>query len=311
MSMPQSLRSSETSGSKVVAGTRTLAAPLPVPQAERPGASDVTRLRHKRARAKDQTELARLDKLRSAGQFAAWIAHEVNQPIGAIAINCDAALRWLANDTPNLPEVEAAILRIIRDTSRAVSVVNKTLGMLSNEKLDFVDIDINEVVQDVLLLSQDRQRLFQVDVRTMLLADLPPIRGDRIQLQQVVLNLVLNAIDAMKAVEDRPRTLRITSRIDASGDVLLEVQDSGTGVKPDDLDHLFDHFFTTKADGVGIGLPISRAIVEAHGGRLWASPPTSGGATFQFTLPRPADAGSAPLRNRGVPGSPTTRRRAP
>jgi signal transduction histidine kinase len=131
-------------------------------------------------------------------------------------------------------------------------------------------------------------------------------------LQQVVLNLVLNAIDAMKAVDDRPRTLRITSRIDASGDVLLEVQDSGTGVKPADLDHLFDHFFTTKADGVGIGLPISRAIVEAHGGRLWAAPPTSSGATFQFTLPRSAGgAGRAPLRMRHAPGSITTRRRAP
>ncbi|MDB5431144.1 MAG: nodV1 [Caulobacter sp.] len=237
-----------------------------------------------------QAELARVTRLIAAGQFASWIAHEINQPIGAIVTNSEAALRWLDRDTPDLPEARAAIARTLRDAGRAAAVVGGARAMLAKDAPAFGEVDLNQVAADVVALTEHARATLGVTVTSTLLANLPLVRGDAIQLQQVLLNLVLNGMDAMKGVRNRPRELVIRSGVLESGDVVMAVQDAGHGVKPADAGRLFDHFFTTKADGIGLGLPISRAIVVAHGGRLWATPvPGAGpvrGAVFQFSVPR-------------------------
>ena len=257
--------------------------------AERIRALEKARNKAEKAAREAQAELARITRVMSAGQFASWIAHEINQPIAAIVTNGDAALRWLARETPDLQEVEAAVQRIIRDASRAASVVDVTRAMLAKDKPDFCDVDLNQVVEEALLLTQAEQRRSQVSVQMSLAADLPPVKGNRVQLQQVVLNLVLNGIDAMKSIEGRSRVLFVKSDVVRTGDILILVEDSGTGIDPANVEQLFEHYFTTKAFGMGLGLPISRSIVEAHGGRLWASPAAVNGAAFQFTLPRSAE----------------------
>jgi len=250
------------------------------------GASEAARRRAEESAYGARAELARLTRLISAGRIASWIAHEISQPIAAIVTNGDAALHWLGRDAPNLAEAREAIQRTIRDANRAVAVISGTRAMLSRDKIAFVDVDINQVLRDVILLSSGELRRSRVIVRTSLFWDLPPVNGDRILLEQVVLNLVLNGIDAMKAMDGRTRILTIRSGLSASGDILVAVKDCGGGFDPADADRLFDHFFTTKPEGLGLGLPISRSIIATHGGRLWASPGPSGGAVFQFTLPR-------------------------
>lgn len=232
-----------------------------------------------------QAELARAGRLLSVGEFASSIAHEINQPVAAIITNGDAALRWLARDPPDLDETRAAVERIIRDAGRAGGVVARTRGLLAKTAPDHVLLDINEILEEVLLYTADEQRRSQVNVATDLGAGLPPVRGDKIQLQQVALNLILNGVDAMKGLTDRPRRLQIRSTLETAGEVLVEVEDCGVGLDPATSDHLFEHFFTTKDGGVGLGLPISRSLVEAHGGRLWAGPASPHGAVFSFSLP--------------------------
>ncbi len=248
-------------------------------------AAEAARLAAEDAAREAQAELARAGRLLSVGEFASSIAHEINQPVAAIITNGDAALRWLARDPPDLDEVRAAIERMSRDAKRASGVVARTRGLLAKSRTDDAPLDVNEVAEEVLLYTADERRRSQVSVSTDLASGLPLVRGDRIQLQQVMLNLILNAVDAMKGVNDRPRRLQVRSTLGADGEVLVEVEDCGVGLDPATSDHLFEHFFTTKDGGVGLGLPISRSIVEAHGGRLWAGPASPHGAVFRFCLP--------------------------
>ena len=275
--------------SKDIAPKPARAHDLPPKYADRIKALEKARQKAEKAAREAQAELARISRVMSAGQFASWIAHEINQPIAAIVTNGDAALRWMARETPDLEEVEAAIRRIIRDASRAASVVDVTRAMLMKDKPDFCDVDLNQVLEEALILTQAEQRRSQVSVQTSVAANLPSVKGNRVQLQQVVLNLVLNGIDAMKSIEGRPRVLFVKSEVTHSGDILVLVEDSGIGIDPANVEQLFEHYFTTKPFGMGLGLPISRSIVEAHGGRLWASPAAVNGAAFRFTLPRSAE----------------------
>ena len=260
------------------------------PQDRRLRRAQEARLKAEAATGEAQAELARVTRLIAAGQFASWIAHEITQPIGAVVTNAEAALRWLDRDTPDLPEARAAIARALRDAGRAAAVVSGARAMLAKDAPIFGMVDLNQVAADVIDLTQAAGEKLGVTVTPTLLANLPLVRGDAIQLQQVLLNLVLNGMDAMKGVRNRPRALSIRTSVLESGDIAMAVQDSGHGIKPADAGRLFDHFFTTKADGIGLGLPISRAIVLAHGGRLWATPvPGAGpvrGAVFQFSVPR-------------------------
>jgi len=239
----------------------------------------------------NQEELARVARVLSVGEFASTIAHELNQPIAAIVTNGDTALRWLAADPPVLDEARAAVQRSIRDANRAAAVVSRTRAMLAKGEPAFAEVDINACVNDVLMFTDTALRRNSVTVRRRL-APTPPVWGDRVQLQQVLLNLVGNAMDAMTASDAGSRGLGIITGVNDAGDVEVAVEDSGGGLDPAVAERLFDSFFTTKADGVGLGLPISRSIVETHGGRLWASPRDGGGTVFHFTL-RPATAKAA------------------
>jgi predicted ATPase/signal transduction histidine kinase len=232
-----------------------------------------------------QSELARVARLTTTGEMAASIAHEVNQPLAGIVTNANASLRWLAGDSPNLAEAREAIRRIIRDGDRAGVVTQRIRALFARTRAAKERLDINEAIGEVAVLAGSEMRRNQVVLRMELAADLPPITGDRVQLQQVVLNLILNGIEAMSTVQDHPRELVIrTQRGEDDDEVCVAVQDSGIGLDPKSREQIFDAFHTTKPSGLGLGLPISRSIVEGHGGRLWALSNDGPGATFQFTL---------------------------
>jgi C4-dicarboxylate-specific signal transduction histidine kinase len=230
-----------------------------------------------------QAELARLSRVTSMGELVASISHEVNQPIGAIVTNGDAALRFLAKRPPNLNEVQEALEWMVRDATRASAVIGRIRSLLTNNAPHMACVNVNELIRSVLLLVEAEVRRNDVLLRTEFAADLPSVLGDRVQLQQVILNLIMNSIDAMTSIKDR-RELHISSSRETES-VLIRVRDSGIGIDPDKIDNLFDPFFTTKPDGIGMGLSISRSIIEAHGGKLWATPGSSPGAVFQLTLP--------------------------
>ena len=247
------------------------------------------RTRAERSRAEHalreaQAELAHVTRVMTMGELAASIAHEINQPLAAEVTNANACLRWLTGPTPNLDEAQAAVARIARDGNRASDVIGRIRALVKKSATEQAHLDINEVIQEVLGLIQTEIRKNEVVLRMKLAPDLPRILGDRVQLQQVILNLMMNGIEAMSAVTDRSRDLLIRSCRYESDKVLIAVQDSGTGLETESLDHLFTAFFTTKPKGMGMGLAISRSIIEAHGGKLWASPNDGPGATFQFTL---------------------------
>ena len=247
------------------------------------------RTRAERSRAEHalreaQAELAHVTRVMTMGELAASIAHEINQPLAAVVTNANACLRWLTGPTPNLDEAQAAVARIARDGNRASDVIGRIRALVKKSATEQAHLDINEVIQEVLGLIQTEIRKNEVVLRMKLAPDLPRILGDRVQLQQVILNLMMNGIEAMSAVTDRSRDLLIRSCRYESDKVLIAVQDSGTGLETESLDHLFTAFFTTKPKGMGMGLAISRSIIEAHGGKLWASPNDGPGTTFQFTL---------------------------
>ena len=234
---------------------------------------------------KAQAELAHVTRVMTMGELAASIAHEVNQPLSAIVNNGSACLRWLAGDSPNLDEAREAARHIIREGNRAGEVITRIRALLRKTDTEKARLDINQ--------SHSRGRCScmrneaaekRVALRMELAADLPSVLGDRVQLQQVILNLVMNGIEAMASVTDRARELRISSRQHESDKVLVAVQDSGVGIDGQNLEEIFDAFYTTKSQGLGMGLAISRSIVEDHGGRLWAAPNDGPGTTFQFTL---------------------------
>jgi signal transduction histidine kinase len=232
-----------------------------------------------------QSELARVIRLTTMGEMAASIAHEVNQPLAGIVTNANASLRWLAGEAPNLDEAREAIRRIVRDGTRAGDVTRRIRALFTKTLAAKERLDINEAIGEVVALAGSEMRRNQVVLQMALAADLPPIVGDRVQLQQVVLNLILNGIEAMSTVPDQPRELVIrTQRGENDDEVCVAVQDSGIGLDPSSLEQIFDAFHSTKPGGMGLGLSISRSIVEGHGGRLWALANDARGATFQFTL---------------------------
>lgn len=243
------------------------------------------RKRAEQALLDTQTELARVARLTTMGELAASIAHEVNQPLTAVVTNANACLRWLGSDRPNLEEARAAVKRIVADGHRASDVIRRIRALLAKSAPQFVPQDVNDVVRQVLSFACDRLDANRVVLKTELGRGLPAVAGDRVQLQQLVLNLVMNAIEAMTDVDDQARTLQIRSDKDERDRIVVSVRDSGKGIASAEVDRLFEPFFTTKSDGMGLGLSISRSIVEAHGGQLWATANDGAGATFSFAIP--------------------------
>jgi PAS domain S-box-containing protein len=233
-------------------------------------------------------ELAHVSRVMTVGELTASIAHEVTQPLAAIVTNGDACLRLLATDLPNLSETRKAVASIIRDATRAAEVVAHVRGLLKKADGDRAPLDLGQVIRDVLVLVQPEVVRHRILLRTSLADDLPPILGDRIQLQQVMLNLLTNAIEAMRDVADRSRELMVSAHrheVGAGAGVRVVVDDTGVGFEEADAERLFQALYTTKPHGLGMGLSISRSIILSHGGRLWATPNASYGATFQFVLP--------------------------
>jgi PAS domain S-box-containing protein len=231
-----------------------------------------------------QVELARVSRLTTMGELAASIAHEVNQPLTAVTNNASACLRLLADCNLD-PEVLRRVLEeIVADATRASAVIARIRASIKKAPAEKSELDINEVIQDMLVLAGHELQKKRILVECQLTKTLPLVLADRVQLQQVLLNLIMNGIEAMTAVTDRPRVLSVQSQADESGDVLVAVRDAGIGLGSEP-DRLFTPFFTTKASGMGMGLHISRALVESHGGRLWATPNSPHGAAFSFTLP--------------------------
>jgi C4-dicarboxylate-specific signal transduction histidine kinase len=232
-----------------------------------------------------QIELAHVSRVTTMGELAASIAHEVNQPLAGIVTNGNASLRWLASEPPNLQEAREAIRRVIRDGNRAGEVISRMRALFKNASIAKEHVEVNETIQEVVTLTQNELRKNQVILRMELAPDLPSLMGDRVQLQQVIVNLILNGIEAMSTVGDRERSLIIsTASGEGDDEVLVAVQDSGIGLDPKDLERIFDAFHTTKPGGLGMGLSISRSIVERHGGRLWAETNDGPGVTFRFSL---------------------------
>jgi C4-dicarboxylate-specific signal transduction histidine kinase len=222
------------------------------------------------------------------GELAASIAHEINQPLAAMVTNSDACLRWLAKDRPDLDEVRQATELIIEDGHRAGNIIRSVRALAGKSGPEIIRLDINGAIEEVLVLMRSELHRHEVSLETALSGGLEPIMGDRVQLQQVILNLIMNGIEAMSTVMGQPRVLRVRSQVDGPGDLRIAVEDSGPGLAPETMGRLFDPFFTTKPSGMGMGLSICRSIIHAHGGRLWASPQSPRGAIFQFTVPTAA-----------------------
>jgi PAS domain S-box-containing protein len=237
-----------------------------------------------------QMELARVTRVTTLGELTASIAHEVNQPLAGVIANAEACLRWLDRG-PDLDAARRSVEWIIDDGNRASEVIRRVRALANKTDIEKVPLGVNDVVSEVSALVQRELISHRVSVRTELASALPMILADRVQLQQVIINLVMNGIEAMQSVTDQPRELVIGSRQDEARQVLVSVTDCGVGISAENADRLFNPFFTTKSGGMGMGLSICRSIVEAHGGRLWATANVPHGATFHFTLP--VDAGTA------------------
>ena len=232
-----------------------------------------------------QSELAHLNRVMTVGELATSIAHEINQPLAAIVWNANAALRWLALDPPNLAKAHDSAELIVCDGDRAGQVIARIRALLKKTPPSKTLLDVNEFVNEVVALTQSEIVHHSIHLRVELANDLPQVPGDRIQLQQVMLNLIVNAVEAMLTIADRQRALLITSESFNDNDVRIAVTDNGPGIDPQRALHVFDAFSTSKPEGMGMGLAISRSIIDAHGGRLWTEANDQHGATFQFTLP--------------------------
>jgi PAS domain S-box-containing protein len=235
-----------------------------------------------------RTELARVARVTALTALSASIAHEVNQPLAGIITNASTCLRMLAADPPNLDGARVTAQRMLRDGNRASEVVERLRALFANKRPTIELVDLNEAAREVLALSAGELRNGRVVLRTEFDGSLPPVRGDRVQLQQVILNLVLNAADAMRDIDIRPRDLFVATVRDDDR-IRLSVQDSGIGIDPQNYEKLFEAFFTTKSHGMGIGLSISRSIIESHAGRIWAETNGGHGATFGFSIPFAAE----------------------
>lgn len=232
-----------------------------------------------------RAELARVERLTTMGRLAASITHEISQPISAMVTNANSGLRWLTKPIPDIDEAREAVRAVVEDGHRAAEVFRSIRSLVQRAEPRMGTLDINDVIEEVLVLARGELQNQDVLVRADLKATLPRLRGDRVQLQQVLLNLVMNAIQAMSGITDRPRILMIRSQLYECDDVLVEVEDSGIGLDPNSIDQIFESMFTTKSDGMGMGLWISKSIIAAHGGRLWALPGDCFGAIFRMVLP--------------------------
>jgi PAS domain S-box-containing protein len=255
--------------------------------------SDRLRAEEQRDRLRQlEADLAHINRVSMMGELAASVAHEVNQPLSGVVSNASAGLRWLAGDVPNLEEAREGLRRIVRDGKRAGQVIARIRALTRKAATPTEKLDLNETIGEVLALMGDEVRRKSVIIRTQFADDLSPVSGDRVQLQQVVLNLVMNAIEAMSAVDERARELAISTRNVDPDQVQVTVQDSGKGIDPQTIDRIFDSFYTTKPGGMGMGLSICRSILQAHGGRIWATANDGRGTNFHFTLPKHHEEGS-------------------
>jgi PAS domain S-box-containing protein len=232
-----------------------------------------------------RSDLAHAARVMALNTLTASIAHEVSQPLAGIITNAGTGLRMLDADPPNIDGARATMSRALRDGNRASEVIRNLRGMFARKEPTIGPVDLNDAAREVLALSAAEMQRRRVALSMDFATDLPPVGGDRVQLQQVILNLVLNAADAMNTVDDRPRDLRVQTLLAPTGEVQLSVRDAGVGLDAVTAERLFDAFFTTKSDGMGVGLAISRSIIEAHKGRLWAQPNDGPGATFSFSIP--------------------------
>jgi C4-dicarboxylate-specific signal transduction histidine kinase len=232
-----------------------------------------------------RTELARAARITTIGELTASIAHEVNQPLAAVVANADACVAWLSREQPDLVEARAAADRATQGATRASEVIARIRSLITKATPEKSHVKLNQVIKETAALTAGQASKNNVTIEFELSPDLPYVLGDSIQLQQVIVNLLMNGIEAMSSVPDGPRTLVIRSEPESGGQIRISVKDSGIGVSADIMPRLFEPFFTTRSKGMGMGLSISRSIIEAHGGRLWAESNGSGGSIFQFTLP--------------------------
>src|SRR6266851_4312346 len=247
--------------------------------------TDITeRKRSEEALRQAHADLAHVSRVTTMGELMASLAHEVNQPIAAAVTNANTCLRWLAASTPNLEEARAAAMRIVKDGTRAAEIIKRTRLLFKKTPPEQESIDVNEVIREMIVLLRGEATQHKILLRAELASDLPSILGDRVQLQQVLMNLMINGIDAMKEVNGA-RELAVKSQTAEGDQLLVSVSDSGVGLPAQHADHIFNAFFTTKSHGTGMGLRISRSIVESHGGRLWATGNFPRGASFHFALP--------------------------
>jgi len=231
-----------------------------------------------------RAQLAHIARVTTLGELTASLAHEINQPLAAVVASGSACLRWLAGQPPNLEKAVQAVERIVKDANRASEVIGRVRSLAKRAPPLKDWLDLNETILETIALTRNEIEQNHIALRTQLSNDLPLVMGDRIQLQQVILNLMKNAIESMSAVADGPRELVVSSAPDKSKEVVVAVRDSGVGLDAGQLGRLFDPFHTTKPEGMGMGLTISRSIIEAHGGRVWATQNSPRGAVFQFTL---------------------------
>ena len=250
------------------------------------------RRRAEREASRSMAELVQVSRIATAGEMSASIAHEINQPLAAIVANGNAGLRWLANATPDIGEVSAALKRIVSEGHRASEVIGSIRAMFKKDDQATHLLDVNALIREILRLARGQIDLDHVSLYTQFIDRLPLVTGNRVQLQQVLLNLIANAIEAMSSVTDRPRVLRITTETHNPPGVVVSVADSGTGIDPQNSARIFDAFFTTKSSGMGMGLSICRSIVEAHGGRLSAAAAHPHGTVFQIFLPTGTEGGA-------------------
>jgi signal transduction histidine kinase/GAF domain-containing protein len=247
---------------------------------------DVTQARlAEQALAKARSELAHVSRVSSLGELTASIAHELNQPLTGIITNAGTCLRYLAANPPNLGEARDTLRQLTRDGQRAAQVIKRLRDLFSKRDTTTEPVDLNDIAREIIALSRNELQGGRIVLRSELDPDLPRVLGDRVQLQQVILNLLLNAAEAMGDVHDRAREILIRTRRESGGSVRFDLQDAGVGIPPENLEKLFEAFYTTKRRGMGMGLSVSRSIIENHHGRIWATPNNGPGATFSFSIP--------------------------
>ena len=251
------------------------------------------RAEHSRSRAEEalrqaNSDLARVSRATTLGELTASLAHEVNQPIAAAVTDANTCLRWLTREAPDLEEAREAASRTIKDATRAADIINRVRQLFKKGPPERELVDLNEIIREMVVLLRGETTRYSITVRTDLVANLPHVIGDRLQLQQVLMNLIVNSVDAMRDIKGT-RQLIIRSQQTDDGQLMVSVSDTGVGLPPEQVEQIFNPFFTTKPQGTGMGLRISRSIVESHGGRLWAATNSSRGATFHLTLPAKAE----------------------